>query len=122
MGIVGAVVVVGDRVEERMRGLGVVLGVIEAVVGTVGDRLEERVRLGVEESSELGVVVGTVVEATVEGELTTDAFSATNLGGSVGTRRRGKDGPLVATLTIEEEVCGGRVDVVNVDTEAELLE
>ena len=107
-------------------GMYVVLGV-GVVVEVITERVEEALRLGAEEVSELGMVVGAVAEAIEEGELTVEVVVTTgdllaDLGGSAGAGRVVKDGPLVVTLVeIEVEVSGGRVEVVDVETELEFL-
>ncbi len=111
--LVGAIVAV----------LGVVVAAVTVVVaGVVEVRMEEGMRVRVEETSRLGVVIEAVAEAIEEVELTADAVLETtdalpaDGAGAPAAGYEGRDGPLVVTLDIEDDICGGRVDVFNVET------
>jgi hypothetical protein len=92
--------------------------------------MEEGMRVRVEEANELGVVMLSVAEMIEEVELTADAAVETTDalpadGASAAGDEGRRDGPLVVTLDIEDDICGGRVDVFNVEiieTGLELLE
>lgn len=117
--LVGAIVAV----------LGVVVVAVTVVVGVVELRMEEGMRVRVEEENAFWVVIVAVAETIEEVELTADAVETTDalpVDGSPTTGDEGRrDGPLVVTLDIEDDICGGRVDVFNVEiieTGLELLE
>lgn len=117
--LVGAIVAV----------LGVVVVAVTVVVGVVELRMEEGMRVRVEEENAFGVVIVAVAETIEEVELTADAVETTDALPADGSPAAGdegtRDGPLVVTLDIEDDICGGRVDVFNVEiieTGLELLE
>lgn len=108
--LVGAIVAV----------LGVVVAAVTVVVGVVELRMEEGMRVRVEEANGFGVVIVAVAETIEEVELTADAVETTDALPGDGAPAAGdegrRDGPLVVTLDIEDDICGGRVDVFNVET------
>jgi hypothetical protein len=117
--LVGAIVAV----------LGVVVVAVTVVVGVVELRMEEGMRVRVEEENAFRVVIVAVAETIEEVELTPDAVETTDALPADGSPTAGdegrRDGPLVVTLDIEDDICGGRVDVFNVEiieTGLELLE